>query len=49
MLHAMALVTFFLDKIGGSLFSSLVTDGINNTATDTSTRMVCCLYERFNY
>ena len=38
--HAMALVTFSLKKIVGSLFYSLVTDGMNHTAQDTSTRKV---------
>ena len=32
MIHAMALVAFFLNKIVGSLFNSLVTDGTNYTA-----------------
>ena len=32
MMHAMALVAFFLNKIVGSLFNSLVTDGTNYTA-----------------
>ena len=32
LLHAMALVTFSLDKIVGNLFHSLVTDGINHAA-----------------
>ena len=38
--HAMALVTFSLKKIVGNLFYSLVTDGMNHTAQDTSTRTV---------
>ena len=40
MLHAMTLATFSLNKIVGSLFHSLVTDGINHTAQDTSTKTV---------
>ena len=40
MLHVVALETFFLNKTVGSLFSSLMTDGINHTAQDTSTRTV---------
>ena len=48
MLHAMALVTFFLNKIVGSLSSSLVTDRINHTAQDTSTKTLSCIYEEFN-
>ena len=40
MLHAMAVVTFSLNKTVGSLFHSLVTDGINHAAQGTSTRTV---------
>ena len=40
MLHAMALVTFSLNKIVGILPHSLKTDGINHTAQDTFTRKV---------
>ena len=40
MLHAMALGTFFLQKIVGSFFYLLVTDGINHAAQDTSTKTV---------
>ena len=40
MLHAMALVTFSLLKIVGSLFHSIVTDLVNNAAQDTSTTTV---------
>ena len=36
----MALVTFSLNKIVGSLFHSLVTDGINFATQDTSTGTV---------
>ena len=40
MLHTMALVTFSLNKIVGSLFRSLVTDGINYTVQVTSTIII---------
>ena len=40
MLHPMALVTFSFNKIVGSLFHLLVTDGKNHVAQDTSARMV---------
>ena len=40
MLHSMDLVTFSLNKIVGSLFHSLVNDGINHAAQDISTRTV---------
>ena len=40
MLNVMALVTLFVNKIVGNFFNSLVTDAINHTAQDTSTRMV---------
>ena len=39
-LRTMALVLFSLNKIVGSLFHSLVTDGINHATQDTSTRTV---------
>ena len=40
LLHLMGLVTFSLNTIFGSLLHSLVTDGINHAAQDTSTRTV---------
>ena len=40
MLRAMALMTFPLNEIVENLFHSLVTDGINDAAKDTSTRTV---------
>ena len=40
MLHAMVFVTYSLNKIVGSLFHSLVSDGINHAAQDTSTRTI---------
>ena len=40
MWRAMALITFFFNRLVGSLFNSLVTDGKNHAAQDTSTRMV---------
>ena len=39
MLHGMPLVTFFAKTVA-SLFYLLVTDGVNDAAQDTSTRMV---------
>ena len=40
MLHALALVTFSLNTIFGSLLHSLVTNGINHAAQNTSTRTI---------
>ena len=40
MLHAMALVATSLNKTVASLFHSLMTDGTNHTAQETSTRTV---------
>ena len=40
MLHAMALVTFSLNKIVESLFHLLATDGIDEVPQDTFTRTV---------
>ena len=47
MLHAMALVTFSLNKIVESLFHLLATDGIDDVPQDTFTRTVR-LYDGFN-
>ena len=40
MLHAMVLAIVSLNKVVGSLFHSLVTNGIDHAAQDTNTRMV---------
>ena len=47
MMHAMALVTFSLNKIVGSLLHSSVTDGINHAAQNTWIQLIIFLSYHF--